>query len=503
MVTLRKRLNNLVTLGEADRFPYLYFMNATIQEKTVSNTMEAAFEVQKNNQANLRKEPVQNRKERLNKLRNWIHANRSAIHQAMHNDFRKPALEVDGVEIFHVLNEIKYASDNIEQWARPTKVDAPLTMLGTRSWIQYEAHGVCLIIAPWNYPFSLSIGPLVSALAAGNSVMLKPSEMTPHVSALIKLMVDEIFEPQVVSVFEGDADVSQRLLKLPFDHIFFTGSPGIGKVVMKAAAENLTSVTLELGGKSPSIITDSARIEEAAQRTAVAKFINNGQTCIAPDYILVDEKVAEKFTSALIEQTKKLFATAEGSFEESKSYCRIVNEKHFLRINELIKDALNTGAKIEFGGNVNPATNFIHPMLLSHVQLDSRVMQEEIFGPVLPIVTYKNLDEAIRIIHSKPKALALYIFSTSSSVQQKILSETSSGAACINDSAIHFLHHNLPFGGVNNSGIGKSHGHFGFLAFSNEKPVLKQKRGLTSVKAFYPPYTNFSKRLMDLFLKLF
>ena len=493
----------MVTLGETARFTYLYFMSTVLQEKTVSNSIEGTFEAQKENLINLKKEPVQNRKDRLKKLRNWIHTNRPAIHEAMYNDFRKPAVEVDSVELFHVLNEIKYASDNLDRWVQPTKVDAPLTMFGTRSWIQYEARGVCLIISPWNYPFSLCIGPLVSALSAGNSVIIKPSEMTPHVSALIKKMVDEIFEPQVVSVFEGDATVSQRLLKLPFDHIFFTGSPAIGKVVMKAAAENLTSVTLELGGKSPSIITDSARIEEAAQRTAVAKFINNGQTCIAPDYILVDEKVVDKFTSALIEQTKKLFATAEGSFEESNSYCRIVNEKHFVRVNELIKDALNSGAKIEFGGSVNPETNFIHPMILSHVQLNSRVMQEEIFGPVLPIISYKNLDDAISIIHSKPKALALYIYSTSKKVQEKILHETTAGAVCINDSAIHFLHHGLPFGGVNNSGIGKSHGHFGFLAFSNEKPVLKQKRGLTSVRAFYPPYTNLSKKLMNWFLKLF
>ncbi len=478
-------------------------MGTTIQEKKVSNSIEGTFEVQKSNLINLKKEPVQVRKERLKKLRNWIHSNRPAIHEAMYNDFRKPALEVDGVELFHVLNEIKYASDSLDQWVRPTKVDAPLTMFGTRSWIQYEARGICLIISPWNYPFSLCIGPLVSALAAGNSVILKPSEMTPHVSSLIKKMVDEVFDPQVVSVFEGGLEVSQHLLKLPFDHIFFTGSPAVGKVVMKAAAENLTSVTLELGGKSPSIITESARINEAAQRTAVAKFINNGQTCIAPDYILVDERVAEKFTSALIEQTKKLFANAEGSFEESTSYCRIVNEKHFVRVNELIKDALNTGAKIEFGGNVNAETNFIHPMILSHVQMNSRVMQEEIFGPVLPIITYKNLDDAISIIHSKPKALALYIYSASKKVQEKILHETSAGAVCINDSAIHFLHHHLPFGGVNNSGIGKSHGHFGFLAFSNEKPVLKQKRGLTSVRAFYPPYTNLSKKLMEWFLKLF
>ncbi len=493
----------MVTLGQADDFRYLFFMNSTIQKNAAFNNIDEVFKAHRSGQIALRNEPIKNRKERLKNLRNWIHANRTAIHEAMYNDFRKPAVEVDGTELFHVLNEIKYASDNLDQWVQPTKVDAPLTMFGTRSWIQYEARGVCLIIAPWNYPFSLCIGPLVSALAAGNSVIMKPSEMTPHVSALIKQMVETLFEPTVVSVFEGDAEVSQRLLKLPFDHIFFTGSPTVGKAIMKAAAENLTSVTLELGGKSPSIITDTARIEESAQRTAVAKFINNGQTCVAPDYILVDEKVAEKFTSALIEQTKKLFANAEGSFEESNSYCRIVNEKHFVHINELIKDALTSGAKIEFGGSVNPSTNFIHPMVLSQVQLNSRVMQEEVFGPVLPIVTYKNLDEAIQIINSKPKALALYIFSRSRLVQQKILNETSSGAVCINDSAIHFLHHNLPFGGVNNSGIGKSHGHFGFLAFSNEKPVLKQKHGLTSVKAFYPPYTTLSKKLMDWFFKLF
>src|SRR6478609_5743642 len=212
LVTLRNRLNNLVTLGEASPFTYLYFMNTTIEEKTVSSSIEGTFEAQKSNLINLRKEPLSKRKERLKKLRNWIHINRNAIHEAMYNDFRKPAVEVDGVELFHVLNEIKYASDSLEQWARPTKVDAPITMFGTRSWIQYEARGVCLIISPWNYPFSLCIGPLVSALSAGNSVIIKPSEMTPHVSSLIKKMVDEIFEPQVVSVFEGDAVVSQRLL---------------------------------------------------------------------------------------------------------------------------------------------------------------------------------------------------------------------------------------------------------------------------------------------------
>lgn len=471
-------------------------------DQPVFHQIENAFASMKQGFSALRTEPIKNRKDRLAKLREWIHSNRPAIHQAMHADFQKASVEVDAIEIFHVLNEIKLALNNLDDWARPKKIDAPITMIGTRSIIQYEPRGLCLVISPWNYPFSLAVGPIVSALAAGNAIILKPSELTPNVSALLKKMVKEIFSENVVSVFEGGPEVSQHLLTLPFDHIFFTGSPAIGKVVMKAAAENLTSVTLELGGKSPTIITSSANINDAAQRTAVAKFVNNGQTCVAPDYMLVDEKIAAKFTEAFISQTKKLFAE-NGSFENSSSYCRIVNDKHFGRLDNLLQDALNKGAKLEFGGNADRKARFMPPMVLTNVAETSRVMEEEIFGPILPIVTYKNLEEAIRLINSKPKALALYIYANDRATTKKILAETSSGAVCINESGIHFLHHNLPFGGVNNSGMGKSHGHFGFLAFSNEKPVLKQKSGLTSVRAFYPPYTLVSKKLMDWFLKLF
>jgi aldehyde dehydrogenase (NAD+) len=362
---------------------------------------------------------------------------------------------------------------------------------------------VCLILAPWNYPFSLCAGPLVSALAAGNSVILKPSEFTPHVSSVLKRMVEEVFDPSVVSIFEGDAEVSQKLLKLPFDHIFFTGSPSVGKLVMKAAAENLASVTLELGGKSPSIITDSAFLNDAAQRTAVAKFVNNGQTCVAPDYVLVDEKIVDRFTTLLTDQIKKLFIENNSSFAQSEHYCRIINDKHFVRLNELLKDTLEQGAQVLFGGEIDRSTRFIHPTILTNVPHSSRIMNEEIFGPILPIITYNKLDEAIAFVNARPKPLALYIFSGRKKEQERILRETSAGGVCINDSGIHFLHHNLPFGGVNNSGIGKSHGHYGFLAFSNEKPVLRQRRGLTTIKAFYPPYTARSKKIMEWFLRLF
>lgn len=461
------------------------------------------FDAQKEAAKRLKTELISKRKQRLKDLRNWIHTNRLLIHKAMHADFQKPPTEADGTEIFHVLSEIKNALENLDEWARIKKVDAPLAMLGTRSFIKYEPRGVCLIISPWNYPFSLCIDPLVSALAAGNAVTLKPSELTPNVSALIKKMVEEVFDPSVVSVYEGGPEVSQQLLKLPFDHIFFTGSTAVGKLVMKAAAENLTSITLELGGKSPSIITDNANLKDAAQRTAVAKFINNGQTCIAPDYVLVDEKIATQFTKALIEQIKKHFTEHGESFRDSMHYCRIVNDNHFMRLESLLQDAIRQGSTLEFGGESDQKIRFFHPTLLTDVPPLSRVLREEIFGPILPILKYKKLEEAIAFINDMPKPLALYIFANNKKTQQKILNETSSGGVCINDSAIHFLHGNLPFGGVNHSGLGKSHGHYGFLAFSNEKPVLKQRQGFTSVNAFYPPYTAKTKKLLEWFLKLF
>lgn len=451
----------------------------------------------------LRLQSVRERKIRLEALRSWIKANREAIRQAMHTDFGKPAAEVDTTEILPVLEEIKQALENLDRWAAPKKVDAPLTMLGTRSTILYEPKGVCLIISPWNYPFNLSAGPLVSALAAGNAVIIKPSEMTPHTSALIKRMVQEIFKNNEVTAIEGGTQTSQELLKLPFDHIFFTGSPSIGKVVMKAAAENLTSVTLELGGKSPTIVTESANVKMAAQRIAVTKFINNGQTCIAPDYVLAHERVAPDLIKHLKEQIPILFGGIDKNIAASPDYARIVNEKHFARLSDLLREAEMKGAKVETGGELDFSQRLIHPVVLSNISRESRVMEEEIFGPILPVLTYTSFDEAVDYINSKPKPLALYIFGTGRTEINRIKKETSSGTVCINDCAIQFLHPNLPFGGVNTSGIGKSHGYYGFLAFSNEKPVLRQRSGFTAFKLFYPPYTKGVQRMIDWVLKLF
>ncbi len=467
-----------------------------------TQVIDDAFDSIRRRAFKLRSESVRMRIERLRKLKSWIHANRPAIREAMFKDFSKSPVEVDLIEVFHVLGELRLAINNLDQWARPKKIDAPITMPGTRSYIQYEPRGACLVMAPWNYPFSLAVGPLVSALAAGNTVIIKPSELTPHVSTLIRRMAKEVFEKDVVTVFEGGPDIATKLLALPFDHIFFTGSPAIGKLVMKAAAENLTSVTLELGGKSPSIITASATIRDAAKRTAVAKFVNNGQTCIAPDYVLADASIADQFIRELVDQTRRMFS-GNGDFEHSSDYCRIVNEKHFDRLRDLIEDAVNAGAQVEWGGKLDRTTRFIHPMILTQIPREARIMNEEIFGPVLPVIAYNDLQEAIDFINARPKSLALYVFSSDRQSKKRLLTETSSGGVCVNDSGLHFLNNNLPFGGVNNSGIGKTHGYFGFMAFSNEKPVLQQKRGFTFVQPFYPPYTPRTQKLLDWFLKLF
>jgi aldehyde dehydrogenase (NAD+) len=411
-------------------------------------------------------------------------------------------METDVTEIFHVLNEIKVALKSLDRWASETPVSAPLYLPGTRSWIVYEPRGVCLVISPWNYPFSLAAGPLTSAIAAGNSIVLKPSEMTPAVSSLIRKMCHEIFDPGIVAVCEGGVAVSQALLALPFDHIFFTGSPTVGKIVMKAAAENLTSITLELGGKSPAIVTESSRLNDAAERIAVGKFLNNGQTCIAPDYLFVHNSIAEEFIRKLIEKTKRLYAPND-DLERSADYGRVINESNYTRIENLVADAIDRGAKLEWKGTNNKEARFMHPVILTHVPPGSLVLEEEIFGPVLPVIVYHTIEEVVATINSKPKPLALYIFTNSNAEYKDILKRTSSGSVCINECGVQFLHHELPFGGVNTSGIGKAHGYSGFLAFSNEKPVLKQKNGLTAVKAFYPPFTPATQKVMDWFLKLF
>ena len=444
----------------------------------------------------MRSEPVRNRIDRLKKLEQWLRSHQEQLEEAVYKDLGKPAMEVTTSELFPVLAEIHHAVESLDRWTRPVKIDAPLTFIGTRSEVRHEPKGACLIIAPWNYPFNLCIGPLVSCLAAGNTALVKPSELTPNTSAFVSKLAGEVFEEDVVAVVEGDADVASVLLQLPFDHIFFTGSPAVGKIVMKAAAERLASVTLELGGKSPAIVDASANLKDAAKRIAFGKFLNNGQTCIAPDYILIDNSIKEKFVALLKESVAELFGRSE-------DYGRIVNTRHFNRLNNLLRDATNKGAVPVLSGDLKESEKLFPPTILTGVNNQMLIMEEEIFGPILPIVAIDIKKEAIEFVNSKPKPLALYIFSKDSEFREKVLRNTSAGGVCINDCVLQFIHPNLPFGGVNNSGIGKAHGHAGFMAFTNEKPVVRQKAGYSNAYLFYPPYTSFKKKILALILRWF
>ncbi|MGY6745010.1 MAG: aldehyde dehydrogenase family protein [Cecembia sp.] len=465
--------------------------------------IDEVFNLQKEKSLKMRHSPAVQRIALLKKLQHWINEHQEDIRRAIFADFKKPYPEIDISEIFVVNSEIKHAIKNLESWMKPKKVSTPLTMLGSTSYIHYEPKGVCLIISPWNYPFNLALGPLVSALAAGCTAIIKPSELTPHTSALIRRLVEETFDKAQVAVFEGEVEVAQKLLAKPFDHIFFTGSPSVGKIIMKAAAENLSSVTLELGGKSPAIIDREADLKDAAEKIVWGKFVNCGQTCIAPDYLLVHRSVQPAFVEALKTQVEKMYDPSGKGVEKSNDYARIVNVRHLKRLKHLLSDAENKGAQIYYGGYTDENECFFEPTILTAVEDHMEVMQEEIFGPLLPIKTYDAIEEAIDYINSKPKPLALYAFSKNSGAIKRIFKATSSGGAVANDCVLHFLQNELPFGGVNNSGLGKAHGHFGFLAFSNEKAVLQQRIGFTASKPLFPPYGLASKKIIQSLIKWF
>jgi aldehyde dehydrogenase (NAD+) len=474
-----------------------------LTEELSLSLLDQVFIAQKKQAIIMRKSKAKQRIALINKILDWIKTHMEDINRAIHADFKKPYPEISITEVYPVTSEIKHTVKHLESWMKPKKVHTPITMLGSDSYIHYEPKGTCLIISPWNYPFSLAIGPLVSALAAGCTAIIKPSEMTPHTSALIRRLVEETFDKSQVAVFEGDVEVSQKLLAKPFDHIFFTGSPVVGKIIMKAAAEHLSSVTLELGGKSPVIIDSKTDLKDAAEKIVMTKLLNCGQTCVAPDYVLVHSSLKDNLLNELKENIHKMYDPKDKGVEKSKDYARIVNVKHLKRIKNLLADAELKGAQIFWGGYVNEEDNFFEPTIITGLSEEMEIMQEEIFGPVLPVISFSDLEEAINYINLKPKPLALYVFSKDSDTIQRVFRETSSGAAIANDCALHFLQNELPFGGVNNSGIGKAHGHFGFLTFSNEKAVMKQRIGMTATKPIYPPYGITSKKIIDSLLKWF
>ncbi len=444
----------------------------------------------------LRSEPWRNRKKRLKLLLDYIFVHRSELQRALGVDLNKSPQETDVSEIYPVITEIKQARSQLRDWSLPESYHSSMTFLGTSAKVHFEPKGVVLIIAPWNYPFNLTIGPLVSAIAAGNCVVLKPSEFTPATANFIKNMCESIFDKSMVQVLEGDAKVSENLTLLPFDHIFFTGSPQVGKLVMQAASKNLTSVTLELGGKSPTIVDETANIKDAAKKIAWGKWINAGQTCVAPDYLFVHESKYAQFVETLGRFSEKIYGNEE-------DYTSIINQHHFERLSNIIDDGVSKGGRIVYGGKADKGTCRIYPTLFTDLPQDSKLLQEEIFGPILPVISYQDLSEVISRINSLPKALSLYMFSKNKQNIKRILSETSSGTAVINDAVLQFGHPTMPFGGVNNSGIGKAHGKHGFISFSNEKSVLTQRIGITMAQTLYPPFTGFKNWMLNILLKYF
>ncbi|MEJ2903993.1 aldehyde dehydrogenase family protein [Pedobacter panaciterrae] len=452
----------------------------------MTQTINSVFNAQQAHKYTLRTSNAAQRINKLKALKRGIEKHEAEVYVALQQDLRKSQFEAAVTELIFTYAEIDFAIKNVKNWMRPKYIGKTITNLFAKNRLYYEPKGVCLIISPWNYPFQLLMAPLISAIAAGNCAILKPSELSPATSSVIARIIAECFEEQEICCFEGDASVSTALLELPFDHIFFTGSTAIGKVVMEAAAKNLTSVTLELGGKSPTVIDGTANLKSAAEKIAWGKLMNAGQTCIAPDYVFIPEEKQAEFIGHYKESVNKMFCNGNNTIDHSV-YAKIINDRHFKRLTGLIADATNKGANVAFGGETDQGNNTISPTVLTRISDDSNIMNEEIFGPLLPIITYKSLDEVIDRINKKSKPLALYIFSDSKENIHRIIANTSAGGTCVNDVLIHISNPKLPFGGVNGSGMGSCHGEFGFKSFSHERAVVFQSK-LDMTGMIYPPY---------------
>ncbi len=419
------------------------------------------------------------RKKLLIRLSEEISNSESLIIDALHKDFKKPAFETILTEISVVQSEIKTAIKQLNRWSEPKKVWPSLLNFPSSDQIISEPYGKVLVISPWNYPFQLALVPLVSAIAAGNEVIVKPSEHSLHTSALLQKIIAAVFEPEQAKVILGDATVGQGLLDKKWDYIFFTGSTKVGHIVAQAAAKNLTPVTLELGGKNPCIVDASASLELAAKRIVWGKFINVGQTCIAPDYLLLHESVGGVFIELLKNEIRKTYGDDP---QKSPDYGRIINQNHWQRLVNLTKQA-----EIALGGNFDASDLYLSPTLLLNPQENSELLTEEIFGPILPVLTYKNQEELDAHILKNPKPLALYVFSNHSEFINKIIHRYSFGGGCINDTLVHFANQKLPFGGIGNSGLGAYHGRWGFETFSHKKSMIKKANWL-DIPIRYAPY---------------
>ncbi len=436
---------------------------------------------------------VSKRLQKLKALESLIQKREKDISQALFNDFQKPEFETVVTETSFILSELKYIIKNLEKWAKPKRVKSTLLNFPSRDYIYSEPYGTCLVLAPWNYPFQLKVSPAIGAIAAGNTVVLKPSEYSPYTSKIVEEIFAEIFEPEWVSVVQGDASVSEKLLKEKWDYVFFTGSVPVGRIVNKAIAPNLTPATLELGGKSPCIIHASAKINLAAKRIVWGKFVNAGQTCIAPDYILIDSEVKLSFYEAVNREIKAAFGEHPKS---SPDFARIVNQKNFDRLKNLLRDE-----KCIVGGATDEDSLYISPTLLDESLLDSKVMEDEIFGPILPVISYTSEKEIEEVLKRYPKPLSLYIFSEEKSFSENMIRKYSFGGGAVNDVLVHIANKNLPFGGVGNSGFGAYHGKYSFDTFSHKKSISKRATWV-DIPLRYAPYAN-KLGIAKMFLKYF
>jgi len=436
-------------------------------------------------------EDISFRIDTLKKLKSSIIEHEEEIFQALYKDLKKSKFESYATEIGIILDELNFFIKNLKKISKNKKVKTNFINFPAKSFIHYEPYGRTLIISPWNYPFQLTIAPLIGSIAAGNTSVLKPSELSEETSKIIDKIISKTFQRNHVAVIEGGVEINKIILNERWDFIFFTGSVNVGKIIMGSAAKHLTPVVLELGGKSPAVVTDDANLKVSAKRLVWGKLINAGQTCIAPDYLLVQRKIKDKFIKLCIDEIKNSYGENPML---SKDYVKIINPNHFKRVLDLLK-----GEKIIYGGKSNKTLNIIEPTIVENVSLNSSIMKEEIFGPILPVITFDSLNEAFDIINKIPNPLASYIFTENKKTEKQFLQNVKSGSACINDTVVQISNPALPFGGKNTSGIGRYHGRASFEAFSNQKSVLKQKT-LFDLPLRYPPYKNKLK-MIKLILK--
>ena len=447
----------------------------------------------------LRETDYKSRIKKIQSVVDWIYDNRGNIKSALDKDLSKPGFETDIAEIWVSIDLAKNVINNLKEWMEPRRVSSTLPVLFSKSYIKYYPKGVCLIISPWNYPFQLCVAPLIYSIAAGNSTIIKPSESTPHCSKLVAQMASDLFDSREVAVVEGDKKEAQLLLNLPFNHIFFTGSSNIGKKILTSASAYLSSVTLELGGKSPVIIDKNYNLKTVSDRIIATKFINLGQSCIAPDYIVVHESQYQEFIDVMVDKIKISYGDGFEDQMNSDSLARIINDSHFNRLADIISKNKNS---VIYGANHDIKTKFIQPTLINAETSTADLLKEEIFGPLLPIVKYNSEDDLDKILCNIDNPLALYIFSNNRKVINRVESSTSSGSVCINDIAAQFINHNLPFGGVMGSGIGRYHGFSGFKEFSNIRTITHQSK-INFLNLLKAPYTNRIRKIADFLLRLY